>query len=83
MFMEAIEEYTSLGSGGRIKARLKLGLYYLIKASVKIVKAIFLIKDNEHDAKSMDNFLYIFELLKDTNFSDPLYQVNKDRQKRL
>ena len=83
MLMEAIEEYTSLGTGGRIKAGLKLGLYYLIKASVKIVKAIFLIKDNERDARSMDDFLCIFELLKDTIFSDALYQVNKDRQIRL
>ena len=83
MLIKAIEEYTFLGAGGRIKAGLKLGLYYLIKASVKIVKATFLIKDNEHDARSMDNFLYIFELLKDTIFSYALYQVNKDRHIRL
>ena len=83
MFMETIEKYTSLGTGGRIKAGLKLGLYYLIKASVKIVKATFLIKDNEHDARILDNFLCIFELLKDTIFSDALYQANKDRQIRL
>ena len=81
--MEAIEEYTSLGTGGRIKAGLKLGIYYLIKASVKIVKATSLIKKNEHDARSMDNFLCVFELLKDTIFSDAQYQVNKDRQIRL
>ena len=83
MFMETIEKYTSLGTGGRIKAGLKLGLYYLIKASVKIVKATFLIKDNEHDARILDNFLCIFELLKDTIFIDALYQANKDRQIRL
>lgn len=82
MFMETIEKYTSLGTGGRIKAGLKLGLYYLIKASVKIVKATFLIKDNEHDARSMDYFLCTFELLKDTIFSYALYQVNKDRHIR-
>ena len=83
MLMGEIGEYTSIGTGGRIKAGLKLGLYYLIKASVKIVKAIFLTKDNEHDARSMDNFLCVFKFLKDTIFSDALYQVNKDRQIRL
>ena len=75
---ESIEEYTSLGSG-RVKAGLKIGLFYLIKASVKIVKANFLIKNQDKDARNIDDFMCVLELLKDTVFSDAVYQNNKDK----
>ena len=79
---ESIEEYTSLGSG-RVKAGLKIGLFYLIKASVKIVKANFLIKNEDKDARNIDDFMCVLELLKDTVFSDAVYQNNKDKLIRL
>ena len=50
---------------------------------MKIVKATFLIKDYEHNARSIDDFLCVFYLLKDTIFGDAQYQVNKDTQTRL
>ena len=62
------------------KPGFKIGLFYLIKVSIKLVKGSFLIKDNENDARRIDNFLWVFELLKDTIFSDVLEQVNTDRK---
>ena len=50
---------------------------------MKIVKVTFLIKDYEHDARSIDDFLCVFYLLKGTIFGDAQYQVNKDTQTRL
>ena len=79
---ESIEEFTSLGSG-RVKTELKIRLFYLIKASVKIVKANFLIKNQDKDARNIDNFMCVLELLKETVFSDAVYQNNKDKSIRL
>ena len=80
---EAVEKYTSHRSERRVKPGFQIGLFYLIKVSVKLVKASFLIKDNENDARSIDNFLWVFELLKDTIFSDVLEQVNTERKIKI
>ena len=80
---EAVEKYTSHRSERRVKPGFKVGLFYLIKVSIKLVKASFLIKDNENDARSIDNFLWVFELLKDTIFSDVLEQVNTERKIKI
>ena len=80
---EAVEKYTSHRSERRVKPGFKIGLFYLIKVSIKLVKASFLIKDNENDARSIDNFLWVFELLKDTIFGDVLEQVNTDRKIKI
>ena len=80
---EAVEKYTSHRSERRVKPGFKIGLFYLIKVSIKLVKASFLIKDNENDARSIDNFLWVFELLKDTIFNDVLEQVNTDRKIKI
>ena len=80
---EAVEKYTSHRSERRVKPGFKIGLFYLTKVPTKLVKASFLIKDNENDAKSIDNFLWDFELLKDIIFSDVLEQVNPDRKIKI
>ena len=80
---EAVEKYTSHRSERRVKPGFKIGLFYLIKVSIKLVKPSFLIKDNENDARSIDNFLWVFQLLKDTIFSDVLEQVNTDRKIKI
>ena len=80
---EAVEKYTSHRSERRVKPGFKIGLFYLIKVSIKLVKASFLIKDNENDARSIDNFLWVFELLKDNIFSDVSEQVNTDRKIKI
>ena len=81
--MEAVEKYSSHRSERRVKPGFKIGLFYLIKVSIKLVKASFLIKDNENDARSLDNFLWVFDLLKDTLFSDVLEQVNTDMKIKI
>ena len=81
--MEAVEKYSSHRSERRVKPGFKIGLFYLIKVSIKLVKASFLIKDNENDARSIDNFLWVFELLKDTLFSDVLEQVHTDMKIKI
>ena len=80
---EAVEKYTSHRSERRVKPGFKIGLFYLIKVSIKLVKASFLIKDNENDATRIDNFRWVFELLRDTIFSDVLEQVNTDRKIKI
>ena len=80
---EAVEKYTSHRSERRVKPGFKIGLFSLIKVSIKLVKASFLIKDNENDARGIDNFLWVFELLKDTIFSDVLEQVNTHRKIKI
>ena len=55
--MEAIEKYTSHRSERRVKPGFKIGLFYLIRVSIKLVKGSLFMKDNENDARSIDNFL--------------------------
>ena len=81
--MEAVEKYTSHRSERRVKPGFKIGLFSSIKVSIKLVKASFLIKDSENDARSIDNFLWVFGLLKDTIFSDVLERVNKDMKIKI
>ena len=80
---EAVEKYTSYRSERRVKPGFKIGLFSVIKVSIKLVKASFLIKDNENDARSIDNFRWVFELLKDTIFSDVLEQVNTHKKIKI
>ena len=81
--MEAVEKYTSHRTERRVKPVFKIGLFYLIKVSTNLVNASFFIKDNENDVRSIDNFLWLFELLKETIFSDALKQVNTDRKIKI
>ena len=55
----------------------------MIKASVKIVKETSLLTGNENGARSNHIFLSIFDLLKDTMFSDALHQENTDKQIKI
>ena len=61
---EALDVYTSLenSESSQIKAGLKLGLYYLIKSSSKILKALYLIEDNDKQAADVDKFVSVLEL---------------------
>ena len=68
-FVQAVEVYTQV--------------YYLIKTSVNIAKANFLVHNEENHARHMDDFICVLELFKDRVFGDATYQLNKDRQIRL
>ena len=70
--MEGVEKYTSHRSERRVKPGFKIGLFYLIKVSIKLVKETSFFKHSGNDARNFDNFLCLFELLKDTICSDVL-----------
>ena len=80
---EAINVYTTREGGVRIKSGLKMGLYYLLKRSCKIVKSTFLVEGKDDSAAEIDKFTSVLELNHEFIFGDATYQINKSRQIKL
>ena len=79
---EAINIY-STSTSGNMKPGLKQNLLYLIKRSVKALKATLLAENKDKDADELDKFLQIFKLWEDYIFGDAQYELNKRRQINL
>ena len=83
---QAMDVYTSRGDSGEgddVKSGLKSSLYWLLKSSSKILKALYLIEDADQQADNIDTFVSILELNKNYMFGDAIYKVNQQRQIRL
>jgi len=79
----AIRHYTASDNESNMKAGLKLSLYYLIKRTAKIVKIMYLIKDDDDKASAVDKFIDLFTDNYNLLFSDAVYHINKNRQQKL
>ena len=78
---EAVLTYTN--SEGTLKAGLKSQLYYLIKRFAKIMKATYLVRDDDEKAGEVDKFVQVLQLHERDLFGDAIYQLNMNRQERL
>ncbi|XP_011661625.2 uncharacterized protein LOC105437092 [Strongylocentrotus purpuratus] len=84
---EALERYTERNeetdSVTGVKAGLKLGIYYLLKSAAKILKATYLMDDNDRAAEDLDRFTAVLELQHNHMFGDATYLLNKRREEKL
>ena len=78
---EAIRLYTN--SDGAVKAGLKSQLYYLIKRFAKIMKAAYVVRDDDDKAAEVDKSVQVLELHHLEVFGDATYQLNMKRQEKL
>lgn len=79
---EAVEAYTAKDETD-LKPGLKIGLYYLLKTALKIVKVTYLTQSKDDDAAEIDKFVSVLELNHDYLFGDATYAINKNRQTLL
>ena len=79
----AIRQHTAGDDESQVKAGLKLSLYYLVKRTAKIVKIVYLVREDDSTAASVDKFLDVFTINYNLLFGDALYQLNKKRQMKL
>ena len=78
----AIEEYTKSAEGG-MKSALKSALNFVIRRFAKVLKVMYLIRDDDKSAQEVDRFLEVFTLYKDFIFGDASYHQNRNRQDKL
>ena len=81
-----VEDSDSTKDGRSLKAGLKMGLYYLLKASSKILKGLNLIEDNDEGdrkAEEIDKFISVLELNYNMIFGDAMYALHQSRQDKL
>ncbi|PIK55384.1 hypothetical protein BSL78_07700 [Apostichopus japonicus] len=78
---EAISSYS--GEGNELKPGLKIGLFYLLKKSCKIVKATHLVEGQNASAEEIDQFVAILELNHNYLFGDAKHQVDQSRKANL
>ncbi|XP_057306810.1 uncharacterized protein LOC130645001 [Hydractinia symbiolongicarpus] len=79
---EAIDLYSTT-EGGKLKPGLKQNLLYLIKRSAKVMKAVYMAKSMDDEAKEVGSFTDVLELWEDFIFGDSQYELNKRRQINL
>lgn len=77
----SIETFTA--PNGNVKPGLKSGLFYSIKTTAQILKAVRLMDGNDEGAAEIDKFVAVFDMMKDFIFGDAIYQVNYNRQVKL
>lgn len=82
-FEMAVKEYTTRNGGTDIKSGLKMSVYYLIKKSAKILKAIFYIKEDDKTSEEIDKFVNVLSVNQNMLFGDAQYHINKARQIKL
>ncbi|XP_071823694.1 uncharacterized protein [Apostichopus japonicus] len=78
---EAISSYS--GEGNELKPGLKIGLFYLLKKSCKIVKATHLVEGQNASAEEIDQFVAILELNHNYLFGDAKHQIDQSRKANL
>ena len=81
-FTRAVSTYTT-GEDDTLKSGLKGNLYYLVKKTAKTLKGIWLCRDNDENARQMDDFIALLELMRHTVFADADNELNMNRQKTL
>nr|XP_054761399.1 uncharacterized protein LOC129267799 [Lytechinus pictus] len=82
----AVQQYTERreeGEGLGVKAGLKLGVFYLLKSSSKILKAMYLMDDKDNEADQIDRFTAVLDLQHNQIFGDATYHLNKRREEKL
>ncbi|XP_033101539.1 uncharacterized protein LOC117104801 [Anneissia japonica] len=81
----AIDTYTRNNTSDiqTVKAGLKSGLYYLLKSTSKILKAIYLVEEKDELSDDVDKFISLLELNHNFVFGDATYSINQQRQIRL
>jgi len=82
---EAISRRTAEGENDneRLKAGLKMAYYYLLKKMSKIVKASYLVENEDMKAQEIDKFTEVLSLNHNILFGDALYKINNTRQTKL
>ena len=78
----SIKKFTT-GEQGLIKPGLKMSLFYLLKSSAKILKATYLVQENDDQALEIDKFVAILDLNHNYIFGDAIYGINKSKQTKL
>ena len=80
--MKSVEEYT-VSEKNQIKAGLKSALFYIIGKFASIIKACFLMKDDDGEANEIDKFVNVLILNKHIMFGNGTYILNRNRQETL
>ena len=82
---EAISRRTVEGENETdgLKAGLKMAYYYLLKKMAKIVKASYLVQNEDSKAQEVDKFTEVLSLNHNILFGDALYKINNTRQTKL
>jgi hypothetical protein len=66
-----------------LKAGLKQGLYYLLQRMAKIMKARYLVDDNDAKAEEVTKFKKVLKLNRNIILGDAEYKINRKRQTTL
>ena len=82
MLEAAIEKCTESVDTGE-KSGLKIALYYLLKKAAKILKASYLMDDEDDKAAEIDKFVHVLALNENILFGSAVYALNQRRQTRL
>lgn len=80
-FENAVRTYSE--DGEVLKYGLKTALFYLVKKSGKILKASYLISDEDDKASAVDKFVEVLEVNHDYLFGDAQYAINRSRKEKL
>jgi len=80
---QAIESCTDVNDEGEEKAGLKVALFYLLKKTAKILKATYLMNDDDDKAAEIDKFVHVLALNENVLFGSAVYALNQRRQTRL
>ncbi|XP_057297360.1 uncharacterized protein LOC130627280 [Hydractinia symbiolongicarpus] len=75
----AIEKYTS-AEDDTIKPGLKQNIYYILKRSSKILRALMISQNKTDVAQEIQNFIDLLDLWKYLIFGDAIYETNKRRE---
>ena len=66
-----------------MKAALKSSFNFLIRRFAKVLKVLYLVREDDESAREVDRFLEVFTLYKDFIFGDASYRQNRNRQEKL
>ena len=76
-------EYTTndnANSENQNKCGLQLAVYYLVMKAAKILKVLYLIRDNDAKATETAEFIDVLSFSKDSLIGGALYNTSKNRQ---
>jgi len=83
---KACMEYTTnhnADSDNRDKCGLQLAVYYLLMKAAKILKVLYLIRNNDPKATETAEFIDVLNFSKDSLIGGALYNTSKNRQTKL
>ena len=63
----------------KMKASLKIAMFYLIKKFAKVVKATFLTKADDAKAEEVEKFLHVFNLHQGSIIGEAEYKIHQNR----